>query len=276
MKITRGVDIASKVEFYEIVAEIAKDSDGVIFITSELTELLDLCHRVIIMYGKRVKATLRHEDATRENRSIIYLDWRSINRRKVNSMVNSTVELREKTDGARPTVQIGVVRGFIRTAGFLPMLVAALLVTGLAGEPLLFDDEHGERYAPDILSGDYYDGRNAGFYCWWIRLVNRIIGGFHKRSDHTDHGDQVHGRRRESYGFRNAWGSDRRRTGRAGLKIWESLFRVASFIVTSATMGIAAGAALGSPRRHADLGRSQIHDQHFWRREPFAHPYGSS
>jgi ribose transport system ATP-binding protein len=65
-EITRGVDIASKVEFYEIVAEIAKDSDGVIFITSELTELLDLCHRVIIMYGKRVKATLRHEDATRE------------------------------------------------------------------------------------------------------------------------------------------------------------------------------------------------------------------
>ena len=53
-----------------------------------------------------------------------------------------------------------------------------------------------------------------------------------------------------------------------------ALFRVASFIVTLATMGIAAGAALESLRRHADLGRSQIHDQHFWRREPFGHPYG--
>jgi ribose transport system ATP-binding protein len=65
-EITRGVDIASKVEFYQIVTEIAKDADGVIFITSELGELLDLCHRVVIMYGKRVKATLGHEDANRE------------------------------------------------------------------------------------------------------------------------------------------------------------------------------------------------------------------
>jgi ribose transport system ATP-binding protein len=65
-EITRGVDIASKMEFYHIVAEVAKNADGVIFITSELSELLDLCHRVIIMYDKRVVATLSHEDATRE------------------------------------------------------------------------------------------------------------------------------------------------------------------------------------------------------------------
>jgi ribose transport system ATP-binding protein len=65
-EITRGVDIASKIDFYRIVTEMAKDSEGVIFVTSELSELLDLCHRVVIMYDKRIVATLEHEEATRE------------------------------------------------------------------------------------------------------------------------------------------------------------------------------------------------------------------
>jgi ribose transport system permease protein len=46
--------------------------------------------------------------------------------------VNSIFESGGKMDsGVRPTAQIGVVRRFIRTAGFLPLLVAALLVAGL-------------------------------------------------------------------------------------------------------------------------------------------------
>jgi ribose transport system ATP-binding protein len=65
-EITRGVDIASKIDFYRIVSDMAKTAEGVIFITSELSELLDLCHRVIIMYDKRIVATLSHEEATRE------------------------------------------------------------------------------------------------------------------------------------------------------------------------------------------------------------------
>jgi ribose transport system ATP-binding protein len=65
-EITRGVDIGSKIDFYRIVNEMAKTAEGVIFITSELSELLDLCHRVIIMYDKRIVATVSHEEATRE------------------------------------------------------------------------------------------------------------------------------------------------------------------------------------------------------------------
>ena len=65
-EITRGVDIASKIEFYNIIAEIAKTSEGIIFITSDISELLDLCHRVIILYEKRIMATLTREDATRD------------------------------------------------------------------------------------------------------------------------------------------------------------------------------------------------------------------
>ena len=65
-EITRGVDIASKIEFYHIIAEMAKTSEGIVFISSEVSELLDLCHRVIIMYQNRIMGTVNRGDATRE------------------------------------------------------------------------------------------------------------------------------------------------------------------------------------------------------------------
>lgn len=65
-EITRGVDIASKIDFYQIVMEMAKDSEGIIFITSEISELLDLCNRVIIMYDQKIMAEFSHAEATRE------------------------------------------------------------------------------------------------------------------------------------------------------------------------------------------------------------------
>ena len=65
-EVTRGVDISSKIDFYQIILEIAKTSNGIIFITSEITELLDLCNRVIIMYNSKIFAHFTHEEATRE------------------------------------------------------------------------------------------------------------------------------------------------------------------------------------------------------------------
>jgi ribose transport system ATP-binding protein len=64
--ITRGVDIASKIEFYRIVNELAVQGKGILFISSEISELLNLCHNIIIMYNKKIFKYLNKDSATRE------------------------------------------------------------------------------------------------------------------------------------------------------------------------------------------------------------------
>ena len=65
-EVTRGVDIASKIQFYQLVNELSRTAQGVIYISSEIAELLDLCNRIIILYDKRVVGNLEHHEATRE------------------------------------------------------------------------------------------------------------------------------------------------------------------------------------------------------------------
>lgn len=63
---TQGIDIGAKTEVYQFVHEIAAGGAAVLFITSDILELLNLCHRVVILYRGRVSATLVHAEATEE------------------------------------------------------------------------------------------------------------------------------------------------------------------------------------------------------------------
>ncbi|AMW32032.1 MAG: sugar ABC transporter ATP-binding protein [Fervidobacterium pennivorans] len=59
---TRGIDVATKVEVYNIVNRLANEGVGVIFISSELPEILGLCDRVLVMHRGRSMGILdRHE-----------------------------------------------------------------------------------------------------------------------------------------------------------------------------------------------------------------------
>jgi len=59
---TRGIDVGTKVEVYNIVNRLANDGVGVIFISSELPEILGLCDRVLVMHRGRAMGILeRHE-----------------------------------------------------------------------------------------------------------------------------------------------------------------------------------------------------------------------
>ncbi|QIV77671.1 sugar ABC transporter ATP-binding protein [Fervidobacterium pennivorans] len=59
---TRGIDVATKVEVYNIVNKLANEGVGVIFISSELPEILGLCDRVLVMHRGRSMGILeRHE-----------------------------------------------------------------------------------------------------------------------------------------------------------------------------------------------------------------------
>jgi ABC-type sugar transport system ATPase subunit len=61
---TKGIDVGSKSEIYQIVCNLAKQGMGVIFISSELPEILGLCDRIIVMCQGRITGELKREEAT--------------------------------------------------------------------------------------------------------------------------------------------------------------------------------------------------------------------
>jgi ribose transport system ATP-binding protein len=54
---TRGIDVAAKYEIYAIIDRLAEDGGGVLFISSEIEELLAMCDRILVMsHGEIVAA----------------------------------------------------------------------------------------------------------------------------------------------------------------------------------------------------------------------------
>ncbi|MGI4800485.1 MAG: sugar ABC transporter ATP-binding protein [Janthinobacterium lividum] len=63
---TRGVDVGAKRDIYLLVQRLAREGHGIILISSELMELVGLCHRVVVMRDGRVQATLSTPFLTEE------------------------------------------------------------------------------------------------------------------------------------------------------------------------------------------------------------------
>ena len=63
---TRGVDIATKVEIYKLIAALASEGLGILLISSEMPEVLGLAHRILVMNEGQVAAEL-DPDATNEH-----------------------------------------------------------------------------------------------------------------------------------------------------------------------------------------------------------------
>jgi ABC-type sugar transport system ATPase subunit len=61
---TKGIDVGSKSEIYQIVCDLAKKGIGIIFISSELPEILGLCDRILVMCQGRITGELTREEAT--------------------------------------------------------------------------------------------------------------------------------------------------------------------------------------------------------------------
>ena len=64
---TRGVDIATKVEIYRMLAELANEGHAILLISSEMPELLGLCDRLVVMRGGRIAATLDRDELSMES-----------------------------------------------------------------------------------------------------------------------------------------------------------------------------------------------------------------
>ncbi|GDY35487.1 sugar ABC transporter ATP-binding protein [Acidovorax sp. NB1] len=63
---TRGVDVGAKREIYHLVQRLAEQGLAVIVISSELMELIGLCHRVAVMRAGRLQTTLQAPHLTEE------------------------------------------------------------------------------------------------------------------------------------------------------------------------------------------------------------------
>ena len=64
---TKGIDVGTKAEIYQMVCDFAKQGIAVIFISSELTEVINLADNIIVMHGGRITGTVSRQDATEEN-----------------------------------------------------------------------------------------------------------------------------------------------------------------------------------------------------------------
>jgi ribose transport system ATP-binding protein len=63
---TRGVDVGAKRDIYFLIQRLAVEGRAVVVISSELMELIGLCHRVVVMRAGAVQATLDADHLTEE------------------------------------------------------------------------------------------------------------------------------------------------------------------------------------------------------------------
>jgi ribose transport system ATP-binding protein len=63
---TRGVDIGAKQQIYRFIAGLAKEGRTLIVISSEMAELIGLCHRIVVMRGGRIVGEVSGEAMSEE------------------------------------------------------------------------------------------------------------------------------------------------------------------------------------------------------------------
>ncbi len=63
---TRGIDVGAKSEIFEIMNRLAEQKFGVIFVSSELKEILAMSDRILVMSKGRITGEFSHQDATEE------------------------------------------------------------------------------------------------------------------------------------------------------------------------------------------------------------------
>jgi ribose transport system ATP-binding protein len=64
---TRGIDVGSKAQIYQLMETLVEQGAGVLVISSELPELVAVCDRAYVMRDKTIVGELARVDLTEEN-----------------------------------------------------------------------------------------------------------------------------------------------------------------------------------------------------------------
>jgi ribose transport system ATP-binding protein len=52
----RGIDVGAKSEIYKIIRQLSEEGKSIIFCSSELPEIMNMCDRIFLLYDGRIKA----------------------------------------------------------------------------------------------------------------------------------------------------------------------------------------------------------------------------
>lgn len=63
---TRGIDVAAKIEIYRLLSELARQGAAILIVSSELSEIVKLCDRALVMNAGRLITTLDGNHITEE------------------------------------------------------------------------------------------------------------------------------------------------------------------------------------------------------------------
>jgi ribose transport system ATP-binding protein len=64
---TRGIDVGTKQEIYQLIRQLADKGAGVLFFSTELSELVGMCDRVLVLYEGRIFRELVGDEITEES-----------------------------------------------------------------------------------------------------------------------------------------------------------------------------------------------------------------
>jgi ABC-type sugar transport system ATPase subunit len=63
---TRGVDVGAKQEIYALISKLTADGIGIVFISSEMLEVMGICDRILVMAGGRITGQFKKSEMTQE------------------------------------------------------------------------------------------------------------------------------------------------------------------------------------------------------------------
>jgi ribose transport system ATP-binding protein len=63
---TRGIDVGAKAEIYDLIHQLAGEGLAVVFVSSEMEEILSLADRALVMHEGRLAGELGRADLTEE------------------------------------------------------------------------------------------------------------------------------------------------------------------------------------------------------------------
>ncbi|SES99952.1 monosaccharide ABC transporter ATP-binding protein, CUT2 family [Natronincola peptidivorans] len=82
---TRGIDVASKVEIYNLMNELKSQGIGVLFVSSEMPEILGISDRILVMADGRITKELDIKEATQD----VILEYATKFDKKINEQIEA-------------------------------------------------------------------------------------------------------------------------------------------------------------------------------------------
>jgi ABC-type sugar transport system ATPase subunit len=64
---TRGIDVGAKEDIYRLIAQLAEDGVAIVWVSSELPELIANTHRIMVLHEGAIQGMLRSDAATQES-----------------------------------------------------------------------------------------------------------------------------------------------------------------------------------------------------------------